>query len=348
MIVNGIDLDGLMAEVAPEWKYPEQVPGRTAHVDADFLAYQVSYEKEDETKSLEDMQHNAEVVVDHLKKMAGAQHVHMHLTPATSDKGGRYDQAIQKPYQGNRVDKPKPRYLHIMRDWLAKKYPGTQHYHCEADDGMSSMQYAAILGGHKELSVIVTKDKDLSMVPGYHVDWATGQIRDFSGFGNVALNSKGKLKGFGTKFFWAQMLIGDAADNTQGIPLVPGMVMNKIKPTAATLQAQAIIEASDGTPTVKLTSALATLGARPNAKCGPATAILILDLLKNDREALIAISTMYQMIGNSVGYTHHATGEKAEWRDVFESEARMHWMRLKDKNDPDDVIKWLDGIRNEV
>jgi hypothetical protein len=347
MLVNGVDLDGLLAEVAPEWKYPDVVPGRTAHIDADFLAYQVSYEKEDDNKTLDDMQHNAEVVVDHLKRMAGAENVHMHLTPSPSDKGGRYDQALQKPYQGNRTDKPKPRYLHIMRDWLSKKWQGTQHYHCEADDGMSSAQYAAIAAGDKNKSVIVTKDKDLRMVPGLHLDWATGQIRDFSGFGEVALNGKGKLMGFGTKWFWAQMLVGDSADNTQGLPLVPGMVMNKIKPTAATLKAQEVIKNFNvnGGDMRKMTDALEVLGKREPGKCGPATAVLMLNLMSTNRQALIAIESMYRMIGETVGYKDYRNGNHVDWLSVFKSEAQMHWMRIN-KDDPEDVLVWFNTIRN--
>jgi hypothetical protein len=142
-ILNGIDLAGLGADAPEAPSFPAPVPGRVVQIDADFLAYQVSAEKADgsDSKSLEDMKYNAEVAVELLKRMAGASTVHLHLTPGTSDKGGRYDQAIQKEYQGNREGKSKPKYLHIVRDWLPKRFPGTLHMNCEADDGMSSAQY---------------------------------------------------------------------------------------------------------------------------------------------------------------------------------------------------------------
>lgn len=349
MIINGIDLAGLCEEIKPEWRYPEAVEGRVAHIDADFLAYQVSYEKADgsDTKSLEDMHHNAELVVEHLKKMSGATQVHMHLTPSTSDKGGRYDVALQKEYQGNRADKEKPRYLHIMRDFLAKKWPGTQYTDCEADDGMSSMQYKAIADGRRNLSIIVTKDKDLSMVPGLHVDWSTGEITDVEGFGSTWLDAKGKLRGWGTKFFWAQMLIGDSADNTQGLPLVPGMVMNKIKPTAQITKALTILKSGISKTDPAWDRQMKVLTDRAPAKCGPATAQLILELCNNDKQALIAIEIMYRMIGETVGYKDYRTGAHVSWLAVFNSEAILHWMR-RDRSDQQDVLKWMEDIRRRT
>lgn len=344
MIINGIDLAGLAEEIKPEWTYPALVKGRVAHIDADFLAYQVSYEKEgDEVKSLDDMQHNAGVVVDHLKRMAGADQVHMHLTPSISNKGGRYDQALLKPYQGNRQDKAKPRYLNIMRDFLAKQWPGTQHANCEADDGMSSMQYTAIAHGDKQHSIIVTKDKDLSMVPGLHLDWSTGAITDVDGFGYVNLTDKNKLVGYGTKFFWAQMLIGDTADNTQGIPAIPGRVMNKIKPTAA-ITAALETQSKFKQGTAQYSKAQAVLEARAPGKCGPATAILILDKLNDDTKALMVISNIYRMYGEQIGFRNYRNNGHITWLEAFESEAKLHWMR-RDKNDPDDVIKWFKELK---
>ena len=167
MIVNGIDLGGLTPHMSAQ-SFPETVKGRVVQIDADFLAYQVSYEREGEVTSLSDMQHNCSIAVEKFRSLAAAERVHLHLTPGTSDKGSRYDIAIQKEYQGNRKDKPKPRYLHIMRDWMGKNFPATLHQFCEADDGMSSEQYAAIARGEANLSIIASKDKDLDMVPGLH------------------------------------------------------------------------------------------------------------------------------------------------------------------------------------
>ena len=352
MIVNGIDLgtlDGL-AHDSETLELPPVVPGRTVHIDADFLAYQCTAEKTDgtEDKTYEDMQHNAEVAVGTLRGLAGAEHVHLHLTPSTSNKGGRYDLACIKEYQGNRVDKPKPRYLGIMREWLAKRYQGTLHQFCEADDGMSAAQYKAIAAGETNLSIIASKDKDLLMVPGLHLDWDTGQItatEPDDDFGHVELVERTtpsgvtkKLKGIGHKFFWAQMLIGDTADNISGLPAVPGTVMNHIKPTAAITKAKAILEDEASTDKQR-EKAQAVWDERKHGQCGPATAILILDLIDNPRTAYHTIKNMYKKYGDTVGFTHYKTGEPVAWGKAFASEGQLLWMR-QHATDQNDVLNY--------
>jgi hypothetical protein len=348
MIVNGIDLDGL-AEDAASLDIPPTVKGRIVHIDADFLAYQVTATRADGTdlKTYEDMKHNAEAAVTTLRELAGAEFVHLHLTPSTSNKGGRYAAAIQRKYQGNREDKPKPEYLGIMREWLAKRYNGTLHQFCEADDGMSSAQYAALAEGNGNLSIIASKDKDLSMVPGLHLDWDTGEVIDADVFGYVDLVTKvsksgaktTKLKGFGQKFFWAQMLIGDTADNIKGLPSLDGAVLNAIKPTAAVTKAIETINDPSSTDKA-IAKAQAVLDERKSGPCGPATAILILDKLTSNKQAFHTIRGLYQRTGITEGYKHWLTGDTVHWGQVFLSEAQLLWMR-RDKDDPQDVAKWL-------
>lgn len=350
-IINGFDLDILagLAHEVDKLELPAQVAGRTVHIDADFLAYQCTAEKEDslDEKTYDDMQHNATVAVETLKGLAAAEHVHLHLTPSTSNKGGRYDHAILKEYQGNRADKPKPRYLGIMREWLAKRYPGTLHQFCEADDGMSSSQYAAIDAGNRQLSIIASKDKDLRMVPGLHLDWDTGAITDTGpdDFGYVELlerktpsGTTKQIKGFGHKFFWAQMLIGDYADNISGLPAIPGYVMNAIKPTQAVLKAQAVLE-DDSATDKKKEKAQAVLDARTDIECGPVVAILLLDMMEEQHTAFETIKGLYRRYGEHAGFVHHKTGDPVSWGKVFASEGKLLWMR-KQAHNPDCVLDY--------
>lgn len=350
------ELDLLLDGLSDERAYPSLVPGRTLHVDADFVAYQISYEKKDDPKTLDEMQHNAEVIIDNMRKQAGAEHVHMHLTPASSNKGGRYVFAIQKPYQGNREDKEKPRFLHIMRQWLSERYPGTLHQFCEADDGLSSSQYAAIAAGRTDLSVIVSKDKDLRMVPGWHLDWDNGGmifVDPNEPFGWVELVEKKsalgqvtkKLNGYGQKWFWAQMLIGDTADNIQGLPMVTGAYMNSVSPTAPVIAAQKILSDLDDTPTnfKRRQKAIKTLLERKPGKIGPATAILFLDLMHNNQQAFLLVRSLYEAYGEAIGFTHHQTGQPVDFAQVFLSEGRLLWMRREPTN-PDCFLNFLKEI----
>jgi len=341
MNVNGIDLDGL-ADDAVSIQIPDPVQGRIVHIDADFLAYMMSAEKaEGDTKTFDDMKHNTRVFVDTIKGLSAATGVHLHLTPSTSNKGGRHDQAIQKQYQGNRIDKPKPRHLNILREWMSHDFPATMHQNCEADDGMSSMQYAAIARGERHLSIIATKDKDLNQVPGLHVDWDTGVIVDADAFGHTYLynrNGQQVLKGFGQKFFWAQMLMGDTADNTQGLPKLPGYVLNAIKPTKATAKAQAIL-AEAGSTDKQRASAQKVLAERADGQCGPVITQALLDIIPNHKVAYATIKNLYKRVGDTIGFTHWKTGDPVEWQKVFVSEAQLHWMR-RVAHDPLDVARW--------
>lgn len=344
---DGIDLAGLAHE-ASALVIPPVVPGRIVHIDADFLAYQVTAESDDpeNQKSYEDMQHNAEVAVEALRSLAAAEHVHLHLTPGESNKGGRYNLAIIREYQGNRKDKPKPRYLGIMRRWLAERFTGTLHTLCEADDGMSSSQYAAIARGEGNLSIIASKDKDLRMVPGLHLDWDTGEITESTEFGSVelverqsALGTRSKkLVGHGQKWFWAQMLTGDTADNISGLPLVSGAILNTLKPTQAVLKARAVLDDPAATE-AKKSSALKVLVERKPAPCGPVLAHDLLSRLNSNRECFNAVKTLYKLYGEENGFLHWSTAAPVPWGRVFASEAQLLWMRKQPHNE-NCVLDW--------
>lgn len=314
MELYGVDLDGLAHE-APALDIPDAVKGRIVHIDADFLAYQCSAESKTEFKSFEDMKHNADIAIETLRALAGAEYVHLHLTPFSSNKGNRYSHALLKEYQANRKNKEKPKYLHVMRQYLAQKYHGKMHERCEADDGMSSSQYAAIARGERNLSIICSKDKDLDMVPGLHLDWDRGCIKDTGDdFGRIWLDdtkSTKKLKGLGQKFFWAQMLMGDTADNISGIPKLHSPYYEMV-------------------------------GRKSPSTCGPAGAFKLLDEARSNKEAFDIVKSVYKCYPSFVDWR---TGAPISWADAFWSEARLLWMR-RDKEDEDDVKKWVKEIVN--
>lgn len=303
LIINGINLSELEDKTEAggrSFKVPPAtvVPGRIAHIDADFLAYEVSAQSKYDAvpKSLDDMQHNCRERVRKMLIQSGSERVYLHLTPGTSDKGLRYGLAIQKEYQANRKDKEKPQYLHIMRDWMAKTFPGKLHQNCEADDGMSSSQYACAAAGINDKSIILSKDKDLRMVPGWHMDWDTGEVTHVQGFGELWFDDKQKLRGNGHKWFWAQMIMGDSADNIQGLPCMMNEHMTKPK------------------------------------RVGPAAAYSLLNDITNAKDAFQFVKKLYEDTGIHVGFKHWQTGESVPWQRVFVSEAQLLWMRKEPAN----------------
>ena len=154
--------------------------------------------------------------------MAKAQFVRIHLTASSSHKAGRFNMLGVKPYQGNRDNKSKPALLEPLRqamanpeNWLPEFYV-EMHHVLEADDGMIMDAYRL-----KDQGIIRSDDKDLRMTPYPYYDIKAGSVRAGEPFGwlqpNCTPAGAVKLIGQGPLFFWAQMLMGDTADNVQGI-----------------------------------------------------------------------------------------------------------------------------------
>ena len=148
------DIDGAVKEEAFEVfekEYPDMVKGRTAHIDADFLAYMASYEKKGEENDLQGILYRADVMIDDKRRQAGAEFAVLHITPNTSDKGGRYEVAIQKQYQGQRNSDSKPRYLEAVRSYMADltgNVRGRAWENAEADDGMAEAAWQSYRDGN--------------------------------------------------------------------------------------------------------------------------------------------------------------------------------------------------------
>ena len=287
------------------------VPGRTIQIDADFLAYQVSY---DDEKSIAEMRSNCDAIVEKFRLMSGAERVALHLTPKGSNKGNRYEIALLKEYQANRAGKVKPKFLNVIREWMHKERDAILHMNCEADDGMAMAQYKAIADGTPELSIIASKDKDLCIVPGLQIDWSTGTISDTTDpFGYIDLHvmdnkaKTKKVKGRGWKFFWAQLLMGDSADNISGLPKVclPKYLAASGKPKAV----------------------------------GPVLAHEIISPLKSNAECFSVVSNLFRSYGDNVGFVNWRDGSKVSYGDALISEAQLLWMRREHSST--DVIEWM-------
>lgn len=304
MIVNGLDLSNLPDGVLQSG-YAPPVPGRVALIDGDFLAYQVSF---DDSATLSEMQDKCAGLLENLVQLARAKNYTLFLTPSGSRKGDRADLAIQRPYQGNRAGKEKPKMLEPIRYWMAKELGATLCTLWEADDGMSMAQHA-----DPDNTIIVSKDKDLRMVPGLHMDWDTGNITDTGGdpFGWIELlrtkttggKPKIKLSGRGYKFFFAQLLMGDAADSITGLP-------KWIDPD-----------------TGKATS------------CGPVLTHAVLDGARTVEEAYRIVAGAYLRCGEYKQFVHHATQAPVSAAEVLLSEMQLLWLRRKP--DKYDCAYWL-------
>lgn len=193
---------------------PMAVPltlGRELLADGDALAYYCA--GKDDT-SPGQARTNLLMFLREAERASGSERVRVFVTGRGSDKGKRYAVAKVKPYQGNRSGGRRPKNWEFLREVLEGGVPGFPTEvtnNAEADDLFG--RYSARLGAANV--VILTQDKDMHMVPGWHMDWKTKELT-FAPPGLWSLPYGDKV--LGRKWFWLQMLMGDTADHIPGLP----------------------------------------------------------------------------------------------------------------------------------
>lgn len=136
-------------------------------------------------------------------------------------KGFRYSIAKSKPYKGTRTN-PRPFHFYNILVYLQATYDcviATEGL--EADDVICRSQYISL--GKNEETIICSRDKDVRIAPGYHFSWECGKQRAIGPVytdikGGLSKRDDGDTIGYGTAFFYYQMLVGDSADNIPGLP----------------------------------------------------------------------------------------------------------------------------------
>jgi DNA polymerase-1 len=185
------------------------IQGRTLYADGDGLAYYCA--GNDDTLPGEARRRMIEKL-DDAKRACGAESVTILTTASGSHKGHRYAVARVKPYQGQRSGKSRPKNWESLRalldEGMVGQHPVVTTHIAEADDLFA--HYA-----HRGDSVIYTQDKDMRMVPGWHLDWTTHILHHLPR-GEFSKTMNDKL--YGRKWFWQQVLMGDTADNIPGLP----------------------------------------------------------------------------------------------------------------------------------
>lgn len=117
----------------------------------------------------------------------------------SGDSNFRYQIAKTKVYKGNR-SQPKPVHFLALGEYLVRSYSAEYTDGVEADDALGIG-----LSAEPERRVIVSNDKDLDQVPGWHYNWVTGESYWVSPReGDFAL--------------YTQILRGDTTDNVPGLP----------------------------------------------------------------------------------------------------------------------------------
>lgn len=187
----------------------------TLLVDGDGLAYYASGRKGATPASA---RRACDFIVRQAARVSGAGRVKVLLTASGSSKGGRYQIARVKPYQGRR-SAHKPDLWAFVREHIKASFQHVETATLEADDMFAT--HSHLEGGNV---AILSEDKDMRMIPGYHVNWQTLEVVHLRP-GVFSLPVGDKL--FGEHWFWMQMLHGDTVDNIPGLPGSPLIVPGK-------------------------------------------------------------------------------------------------------------------------
>lgn len=209
--------------------YEGAQPGRILLLDADGPAYVASAK----AKTLDTAIRRFIKLALTQMFLTNSEHGKLYLTASGCVKAYRDCYPTVKPYQGNRSGRAKPPLLEPLRCAIARiaQEGGTGlppemsielHHYWEADDAM-------IMDAHTQgaMGLVESADKDLRCTPGPYLEQETGKvdiITDRYGWIDEAYTPAGtlKVKGHGTKFFLAQLLMGDRADNVQGLSKMNG------------------------------------------------------------------------------------------------------------------------------
>lgn len=184
-----------------------------ALLDSDILCYRVGFatEEEHENTAIETMAVFLEDLL--MFDLVDCEGHELFLTGKTNF---RYDVAVTEPYKGNRKDKKKPKHLPLLREYLQTAWGATVSEGQEADDDIAIRATEL-----KDNCIIVSIDKDFKQVPGWHY--------------NFVKKEKSYVKPEdGLRFFYKQILMGDAADNIKGLHLVGDVRATKMLAKAKT------------------------------------------------------------------------------------------------------------------
>lgn len=207
----------------PEQFKDETVKGRILIYDADPLAYRSSAK----VAKLKTAVSRFQVGVLEMIFLTKSESARVHLTHKDCLKAGRGNIIGVKPYQGQRIGANRPPLLHELRDAavedenVLRDYSAYLHMNVEADDVCTIDSYR-----YKQDAVLMSEDKDLRQTPYPFYDHYLDKVIQAKGVGslweNVTEAGNMSVHGIGRLFFWAQMLMGDQADNVGALQYYEG------------------------------------------------------------------------------------------------------------------------------
>lgn len=143
--------------------------------------------------------HNARLLIEDALASAGTSDCVIYL------KGdGNFREEIFDAYKANRENTRRPHHISTVRNYLNKHYSCAFVDGMEVDDALGIIQYNA---DDEDDTIIITHDKDLDMIPGWHL-----RIKRGGEHARYFINEP-----TANHIFWLQVLTGDTTDNIAGI-----------------------------------------------------------------------------------------------------------------------------------
>lgn len=223
-----VNLRERMAQASPQFHRNESVT--TLECDADSLIYKVAAT----TKNLETAKRRLVSEALTLHFLADAAITRLHLTPKHCTKAGRFNVIAQKPYQGNRTNGKKPELVEPLRYVVGRQQlqlpPELQIIFNDVYEADDSVVTACT---EDPQAIFYSEDKDLDCLRNRKLcQHELRVLPRVEGQGWLALKELSRSKkvvGRGPVFFWAQMLMGDTADNIKGITKANGKLCGPAK-----------------------------------------------------------------------------------------------------------------------
>lgn len=193
-----------------------------ALIDFDLIAYEVGFASQKNINGelvplpMEDV---ISMVDNKIKDICAAVYATEPPLLFLTGKGNfRNDIAKQQPYKGKRKN-AKPFHHAFIRAYAMASYDFVLTEGIEADDALCIMQMKRLA---ERDTIICSRDKDLRMCEGFHYGWEAGKQGSWGPkwvdkLGELELKGPKKLIGTGTRFFYAQVLMGDSTDCYDGL-----------------------------------------------------------------------------------------------------------------------------------
>lgn len=176
-----------------------------ALIDADILVYRVGFTTEDVSEKIAESRIDQFICNLLCFDLVDIFEWELYLT----GKGNfREDLAVTAPYKGNRKQ-PKPKHYEAIRNRLVTHWKAKMIEGMEADDMLAIRQYEL------PKSIIVTLDKDLDQVTGWHYNFVK-KDRYWIDYEE------------GTFLFYKQFLTGDVVDNIKGVKGIGAVKATKL------------------------------------------------------------------------------------------------------------------------